>query len=151
MARLLLMLALALSLAGCATKRPYGNFAAALPTYDHRMADDTAKQLTVLFPPANTRLKLDQPASDAYGSALVEKLRKAGYAVAVRPEIPPIVGQSALKAWQAVPGTDLHYVVDQMGGGKYRVSVQVGGQTLSRAYLAANHRLSAAGYWARKE
>jgi len=149
MARLLI--ALALTLAGCAAKGPYGNFAGALPIDDHRMADDTAKQLAVLFPPASTRLKLDQPASDAYGSALVEKLRKAGYAVAVRPEIVPIVGQSALKAWQAVPGTDLHYVVDQLGGGKYLVSVQVGGQTLSRAYQAANHRLAAAGYWARKE
>ena len=151
MARLLLMLALALSLAGCAAKGPYGNFAGALPMDDHRMADDTAQQLTALFPPASTRLKLDQPASDAYGSALVEKLRKAGYAIAVRHEIPPIVGQSALKAWQAVPGTELHYVVDQLGAGNYRVSVQVGGQTLSRMYLAENNRLAAAGYWARKE
>ena len=150
MARILILLALAQSLTGCATQGTSGNFAGALPVDDSHMAEDTAKQLTALFPPANTRLTLDPP-NDTYGSALVEKLRKAGYAVSVGPE-KTLLGQ--LTEWEAGPsdpGTDLHYVVDRIGEGHYRVSVQVGGQTLSRMYLSANQRLAAAAYWARKE
>jgi len=151
MAQILILLALAHSLAGCAAKGAYGNFAAAHPGDDHHMAEDTAKQLAALFPPATTRLKLVQPADDAYGSALVEKLRKAGYAVSVGPEKTFLRQLTERESSPSDPGTDLHYVVDRIGEGHYRVSVQVGGQTLSRLYRAANQRLAAAAYWARKE
>lgn len=150
-ARILILLALAQSLAGCATKGPYGNFAAARPVDDRRMAEDTAKQLATLFPPAKTHLKLSQPADDAYGSALVEQLRKAGYAVSVGPEKTLLSRLTEREGGPSEPGTDLHYVVDRFGEGSYRVSVQVGGQTLSRMYLSTNQRLAAAAYWARKE
>ena len=150
-ARILILLTLAQSLAGCATRGPYGNFAAARPVDDRRMAEDTAKQLATLFPPAKTHLKLSQPADDAYGSALVEHLRKAGYAVSVGPEKTLLSRLTEREGGPSEPGTDLHYVVDRFGEGSYRVSVQVGGQTLSRMYLSTNQRLAAAAYWARKE
>jgi hypothetical protein len=77
------LLFLLAGLAGCASTEPYGNFlgANAPAALNERLAADTVKQLTVLYPPASTRFDLGQPTPDAYGSALVESLRIKGYAI----------------------------------------------------------------------
>jgi hypothetical protein len=78
------LLFLLAGLAGCASTEPYGNFLGgphAPATLNERLAADTVKQLTVLYPPASTRFDLGQPTPDAYGSALVESLRIKGYAI----------------------------------------------------------------------
>ena len=72
---------LALVLAGCATSPPYGHFAASPVAVNQTIAADAVKQLTSLYPPAKTRLELQQPTPDAFGMALVEGLRERGYAL----------------------------------------------------------------------
>jgi len=142
-------------LAGCVTQGSYGkygNFTETLPaTYSAQMVDDTANRLSALYPPANTRFTLQQQPLDPFGAALVGKLRERGYAVK---EPLPQPGQTQAKGDevpQPVPGTDLRYVVDQLGASQYLVTVRVGSQSISRAYRTAANRLTPDGYWVRKE
>jgi hypothetical protein len=148
-------LVLAGFLAGCVTQGSYGrygNFIETLPAaYSARMVDDTVDRLSVLYPPAKTRFTLQQQPVDPFGKALVEKLREKGYAV-IEPVIQP--GQTQGKdseVPQPVHGADLRYVVDQLGPSQYLVTMQVGNQSISRAYRAAANSLTPDGYWARKE
>jgi len=125
-------------LAGCASIEPYGNFlgANAPATLNERLATDTVKQLTVLYPPASTRFDLGQPTPDTYGSALVESLRIKGYAIL---EFEPDEAAQADNP-DNPNSTNL-----------YRVTVMVGSQSLSRAYVAQNDTVAPAGAWVRKE
>ena len=148
LAPLLFLLA---GLAGCASIEPYGNFlgANAPATLNEKLAADTVKQLTVLYPPASTRFDLGQPTPDAYGSALVESLRIKGYAIL---EFEPDEAASAGKPNTAGPGLSLRYVLDAPASTNlYRVTVMVGSQSLSRAYVAQNETVAPAGAWVRKE
>lgn len=142
-------------LAGCVTQGSYGrygNFTETLPaTYTVQMADDTVNRLSALYPPANTRFTLQQQPVDPFGAALVGRLRERGYAIM---EPLPQSGQIQVKGSevpQPVSETDLRYVVDQLGASQYLVTVQVGNQSISRAYRAAANSLTPDGYWARKE
>ena len=138
-------------LAGCASIEPYGNFlgANAPATLNERLATDTVKQLTVLYPPASTRFDLGQPTPDAYGSALVESLRIKGYAIL---EFEPDEAAQADNPDTAGPGLSLRYVLDAPASTNlYRVTVMVGSQSLSRAYVAQNDTVAPAGAWVRKE
>ncbi len=55
---------------------------------------------------------------------------------------------SGLRATSSVT----RYVVDQASGSNlYRVTLLVGAQTLTRAYLTQDDRVNPAGAWARKE
>ncbi|HYQ92666.1 MAG TPA: conjugal transfer protein TrbH [Candidatus Competibacteraceae bacterium] len=143
--------ALFLSLASCATA-PYGNFAAAPAAYDQKMAADTVRQLTALYPPAHTRFAIKQPAKDAYGLSLIEALRVHGYAL-----FEPGEGRSSQPMSTSMDnnpssGLDLHYAVDKQSDiNLYRVTVTVGQQSLSRAYIAQNDTVYPAGSWVRKE
>jgi len=145
------LLFLLAGLAGCASIEPYGNFlgANAPATLNERLATDTVKQLTVLYPPASTRFDLGQPTPDAYGSALVESLRIKGYAIL---EFEPDEAASADNPSTAGPGLSLRYVLDAPASTNlYRVTVMVGSQSLSRAYVAQNETVAPAGAWVRKE
>ena len=138
-------------LAGCASIEPYGNFlgANAPATLNEKLAADTVKQLTVLYPPASTRFDLGQPTPDAYGSALVESLRIKGYAIL---EFEPDEAASADNPNPAGAGLRLRYVLDAPASTNlYRVTVMVGAQSLSRAYVAQNDTVAPAGAWVRKE
>jgi hypothetical protein len=148
LAPLLFLLA---GLAGCASIEPYGNFlgANAPATLNEKLAADTVKQLTVLYPPASTRFDLGQSTPDAYGSALVESLRIKGYAIL---EFEPDEAASADSAATAGPGLSLRYVLDAPASTNlYRVTLMVGSQSLSRAYVAQNDSVAPAGAWVRKE
>ena len=142
-------------LAGCATPGSYGkygNFIETLPAaYSTRMVDDTVDRLSALYPPAKTRFTLKQQAVDPFGKALVGKLRERGYAVM---EPVPQSGQTQAKGSevpQPAHGADLHYVIDQLGTSQYLVTVQVGDQSISRAYRAVGSNLTPDGCWVRKE
>ena len=144
---------LAMALAGCASTAPYGNFATEPPAgLEERIVADTVKQLVALYPPARTRFHLGQPTPDAYGSALVEALRARGYAlVEFKPGTAPQAGSPEAAAATA-PGLNLHYLLDTAASPNlYRITVMVGQQSLSRAYLAQNNRVAPAGAWVRKE
>ncbi|WP_298236557.1 conjugal transfer protein TrbH [uncultured Azohydromonas sp.] len=129
----------ALVLAGCATSRteaPQGNY---LPAGidQPRLAADAVRQLVAVYPPARTRLVLEQPAKDAFGAALLQGLRASGYAVQEGGKAPE----------DTLP---LRYVADQAGP-VFRVMVAVGSQSLARAYVPQGNALVPAGAWARKE
>ncbi|WP_367899715.1 conjugal transfer protein TrbH [Xanthomonas oryzae] len=149
-------------LAGCATQGPYGNYAAASLDANKTMADATVTQLVSLYPPAHTRLNLQQPATDAYGAALLTALREKGYSVmeySPQPHAAPVTSASdvttarALAAATSTPGVPLSYVVDSPESmSLYRVTVHLGEQSISRAFVVAtNGKLYPAGAWVRKE
>lgn len=141
---------LLVGLAGCATTTPssYGNFTQSAVANDQKMADDAAKQLAALYPPATTRFNLQHLTPDAFGSTMIEALRTKGYAVLeLKPEP---AGQG--KPLAGAPGLPLSYILDQAGGsGLYRVTLLVGNQSLARAYQAKDGTVYPAGHWVRKE
>jgi len=149
-----------IGLVGCSTIGPYGNYAAASLDVNKTMADATMTQLAALYPPAHTRFNLKQPITDAYGTALVTALRGKGYSLM---EFSPqaksassaltLAAASAPATTATTPGFDLRYVVDAPESmSLYRVTVQVGAQSISRAFVVAtNGKLYPAGAWVRKE
>ena len=138
---------LVVGLAGCATTAPstYGNFTQSAPAaFNQTMADDAAKQLVAVYPPASTRFDLQHATPDAFGSSLVESLRAKGYALL---EFKPAAPDAT-----ATAGKPLRYILDQAESNLYRVTLLVGNQSLTRAYSAAqNGTLYPAGAWVRKE
>lgn len=145
----------ALVLAGCATPpAPYGNFIGQAPAgYDRAIAEDAVRQLAAIYPPAATRFELQQATPDAFGKLLTASLRAKGYAVQ---EAGPTSAQGATArgeasaATAAAPALQLRYVLDRPAD-LYRVTLTVGDQSLTRAYLAKNDTLRPAGAWVRKE
>jgi hypothetical protein len=145
----------ALGLAGCAAPTaPYGNFVREGPAgYDRTVAEDGVRQLAALYPPANTRFELQQATPDAFGKLLTASLRAKGFAVresAASPIAPGSTARGEGGAAAAAPALPLRYVLDQASG-LYRITLHVGSQSLTRAYLAQNGALRPAGAWVRKE
>lgn len=74
-----------LLLGGCAMTQPYGSFiqnpSPAFSQYSKVMADDVADQIGRLYPAATTQFNLRHNANDAFGQALIDKLRSDGFAV----------------------------------------------------------------------
>lgn len=134
---------LALALGGCATtsQQPYGNFVQSAALDQQKLATEAVQQLVTLYVPARTRLELQQPTPDLFGQALVKALRDKGYALL---DFVPTT---------ATPGgLPLRYVLDQAGDSNlYRLTLMVGSQSITRAYLAQNGVFAPAGSWARKE
>ncbi len=142
-----LILVLAL-FAGCATQGPRGYYAASpSPASSAKVADDSVGQLLALYPPASTYLVLKQPTNDPYGTVLLGKLRSKGYAVM---EMPTTGSNSGKAAVMATVGTDFGYVLDQAGTGRYRVTLNVGTQSISRIYVETNGRLDAVSFWVKR-
>jgi hypothetical protein len=141
---------------GCGSTAPpeYANSVApsAPANLNETIVADTMKQLIALYPPASTRFDLAQPTVDAYGSKLVQSLRLSGYALS---EFVPAAAANASNhdsAASVSPGLSLRYILDAPEGlNLYRVTVMIGRQSLSRAYLVHNQVVSPAGAWARKE
>lgn len=153
MRRALLISMLVFGLSGCGTNAPYGNYSAAPAGADRSMASDTVAHLVTIYPPALTRWNIMQPTEDAYGKTLVELLRTRGYSVS---EYAPDAAKPAEPTAQPAskPGIDLRYLVDSLAPAVdlYRVTVVVGNQPISRAYIPQkNGTVAAAGSWARKE
>jgi hypothetical protein len=153
---LALLLAGLVSLFGCATPQQstYGNFTQSAPTAMHKtVANDAVKQLVVLYPPATTRLDLQQATPDAFGSLLVESLRVKGYALLeFKPGSTTAASPGTGTGTAAGAGKPLRYILDQLDANLYRVTLLVGNQSLTRAYLAAQSgTLHPAGAWVRKE
>ena len=94
-----------------------------------------------------TYLVLKQPTNDPYGTVLLGKLRSKGYAVM---EMPTTGSNSGKAAVMATVGTDFGYVLDQAGTGRYRVTLNVGTQSISRIYVETNGRLDAVSFWVKR-
>ena len=149
-------LALLATLAGCASK-PYGNFIENAPlSTNQTLAADTVKQLVSVYPPASTRFNLVHETPDAYGRALISSLRAKGYALQEGGEQSAKEAEAAKSAVaaanSAVQGLSLSYVIDNPPETNlYRVTLKVGYQSLTRAYVAQNNTVHPAGAWTRKE
>ena len=150
----------ALILGGCVNApgaAAYGNYTSGLPAFNQKLAADAIQQLAALYPPARTRFNLAQPTPDPFGQALVAGLREKGYAVEEAKPAGAIQPASALEkaasgTEKGAAGLDLGYVVDQPGTGNlYRLTLAVGSQSLTRAYVAQDGSTHAAGSWTRKE
>jgi hypothetical protein len=154
----------ALTLAGCATA-PFGNYSNAPASYEQGIVADMVTKLSTDYPPARTRLNLEQATPDALGVRLIASLRAKGFAVAelnkpesaeegnardaVRRAAHPFFFRAPAPAQTTV---DMRYVVDQVGiDNLYRVTIWLGDKSLSRAYLAQGDSVTPAGMWVRKE
>ncbi len=161
MQRLSLVLWIGLLLSGCVSPAPYGYLVtgAVPPQMPERLAQETVARLEVLYPPAHTRLALTHPATDAYGVALTDALRRKGYGVmdyhvsmpatpSTRDDRPALV-QPVVSHEKGVP---FSYVIDGPFEPRlYRVTVFIGSQSLSRVYRMDQQVLAQAGAWVRKE
>ena len=144
---------LVLALSGCATTGQYGNFVPPTAAADQQqLAREAVQQLAVLYPPAKTRLELQQATPDAFGQALVLTLRERGYALL---EFDPASAkaQATAASEPASPAAlPLRYVLDQAGDSNlYRLTLLVGHQSITRPYLVQDGSFAPAGYWVRKE
>lgn len=141
--RKFLLLALFISLVACAAR--YGNFMRnTTQVNDKKMADDVAKKLATLYPPALTRFDLQHASTDYFGTCLIASMRTRGYAVL----------EYRARGKKGRAGVPLSYAVDQLKGtGLYRVTVLIDRQqSLNRVYkVAQDGVLYPAGYWVRKE
>jgi hypothetical protein len=149
MRKLIVLVFVAIGLAGCAGRRTpvaYGNFVKGASAVDGKlMADDVAKQLSALYLPARTRINVQHATRDTFGSSLVAALRSRGYAIAE-------FNQSRSEATVTPGDVALAYVVDQPLESKaYRVTLHLNSQSVSRLYQATGGVIAPAGYWVRKE
>lgn len=138
--------AASLFLTGCASKG-YGNYSNASIFASTSMADSTVSHLVSLYPPGNTEFSLKQPATDPFGTVLVQRLRSRGYAVKEF-----ISNKKPLTAVSAAPGTSLGYVVNTVAPNLYQVTAYVGNATLSRGFVTATDgKAYPAGPWTRED
>jgi hypothetical protein len=136
-------------LAGCTggpERASFGSFATASPASEKKIVDNTVTKLATLYPPAVTRFNLQQAPADSFGRVLIATLRARGYA------LEEYTAASTLTAGAKDSSRTLAYVFDQPSGTDlYRVTLTIGGQSLSRVYLAKDGSVAPAGYWVRKE
>ena len=144
--------------AGCGTpSKPntgYGSFVSAAPlAHEKLMVEDATRQLVSLYSPANTHLVLAHAATDTFGSQLMEKIRSQGYALqeqkaqASAKDVPDAEGHT-----KATTDVSFGYVLDEVASPRlYRVTLNVGRQTISRAYVPQDDLVHPAGAWVRKE
>ncbi len=141
--------------AGCGRKLPgkYGNFANAQSV---ELVDDVVGILKANYPPAKTRLNLlHSYGDDPFGAALLETLRREGYAIA------EYVHSQRPDKYQTADGSkpdgfDFAYVVDHLtGDGGMRLSLYIGTDTVSRLYSVGGTpdepTHSPMGEWVRKQ
>lgn len=157
-----------LLLGGCAMNQPYGSFIQnpppAFDQYSKVMANDVADQIGRLYPAASTQFNLRHNANDAFGQALIDKLRSDGFAVLenVSPansflaaiHLPEdsenIRNTSSLEESIEKHGLTLGYIIDQSSD-LYHVSILIEDQQLTRAFIAQSGQIQPAGMWVRKE
>lgn len=161
MRRLPLLLWVGFMLTGCLSPSSYGYLVKGTvpPQMPEQLAQDTVTRMEAVYPPAHTRLALTHPATDPYGVALIEALRRKGYGViecvdthtspSTRDEQHAHVEHPAVSHDEGMP---FRYVVDGPFDQRlYRVTVFIGHQSLSRAYHMDEHTMTQAGAWVRKE
>ncbi len=137
-------------MAGCGRNTAeFGNFA---KVESVELVQDAMSALLSNYPPAKTRLALVQEADDTFGTSLVATMRENGYAVH---EYSAPKRSDKYRASVTKPdGLAFGYLLDGKGD-QLRVSLHVGGDTLSRLYQAQQTgeelRYSPLGFWTRRQ
>ncbi|EKQ8286751.1 conjugal transfer protein TrbH [Salmonella enterica] len=140
------MLTASLVLTGC-TSTSYGNFSNASMFASTSMADSTVTHLASLYPAGSTTFSIKQPATDPFGSALVQRLRSRGFAVKEYTK-----NQKPQSVITSEPGISLGYVVSTVVPNLFQVTTYVGNVTLSRGFVVATDgKAYPAGPWTREE
>ena len=147
------LLALAI-LSGCSKPQAiFGNFAKA---QSFGLVEDAVAILKSTYPPAKTRLNLLHfYGDDLFGAALLETLRRDGYAIAEY--VQPLRADKYAETHPEKPdGLDFAYVVDDIAAeGGLRVLLYVGSDTLSRLYAVGGRPEDPAytpmGDWVRRQ
>ena len=147
------------------SRNQYGNFInqkISAPFYQ-MIGQDAAKELSILHPPAQTRLKLMQALNDNFGQLFISQLRSYGYAIQEynpnekKLEYPPLLDTNFDAALETVPNLrpislPLRYVLDKASGTNlYIITIQIGNEQLARSYFQQNQTIYPAGSWAHKE
>lgn len=135
MKKLSFMLAVAL-LASCTNMR-YGNFTQISQSKDAYLAADAVTQLTRVYPPAQNTFCVGHAVKDNFGSNLIQNLRKKGYGI----------NENQCARYIA----NFFYILDELKPQKYRVSLFVGSQTLSRMYAKSQEKIFPVSAWTHKE
>ncbi len=131
------VLFIALLLSSCASMH-YGNFTPVSQVQGATLAQNSANQLSRVFPPAQHTFCMGQKVRDGFGIQLVQSLRKKGYGVMER----------------QCPKQNAHllYVLDTLEPQRlYRVSLFVGMQSLSRVYAKNQESFFPVSAWTHKE
>ena len=141
-----------LTASGCGKQADrFGNFA---NVQSVGLVEDSVAVLKLAHPPAKTRLNLMQFVNDAFGAALVETLRRDGYAIA---EYSQPAREDKLQPMLArANGLDFAYIIDHLPDDSgMRVTLFVGEESLSRAYAVGGSpeepTYSPLGDWARRK
>ena len=144
------MFILALALTGCATHSPYGNFIDKNEYVNQeKIAIDATDKIIELFPPGKTQFEIKQPTPDLFGVLLIKGLRERGYAVQEFIPNSNLNNNSAVNNNGALP---LYYVLDRFTGtNMYRVTINIGSQSITKPYSQELNELVPVGYWIRKE
>lgn len=152
MKKLLAAILMCIGLAGCVTADQYGNFTDTASELNQQMVDDVMKIMATFYPPATTRLNLQQPAMDSFGANLVRNLRAKGYAInEVQPNKGWIWSRPADESKPNDAGIAFRYNVAQTGEGETALVLRFGRHAFSRSYTVKGTKLEPTGYWVRKE
>ena len=145
---LVMLMLVLVGFTGCA--KNYGSFInadASPPGVSEALAEEAAKKISTLYPPAKTHIKFYQPTPDKFGVWLLSTLRSEGYAVVEQKASSPAQGADAT----SYQNLSLRYVLDASDKNLYRVMIFLDSQTLARAYVVKDNALAPAGAWVRKE
>lgn len=118
-----------------------GNHTTVTPEVNAQLAADSFQRVAALYPPAQTTIAFHTPTVDAFGLALSDQLRLAGYAVV----LPNPASTLDLPA-----GVPLTYLVAEIGKAEYRVMLGLNNDRFSRAYVQTPQGLHSASFWTRK-
>lgn len=159
MLKIIPIMLLIIILSACTTvsNNQYGNYIDnEHTTYDEQIANDVIQKIQKSYSPANTRFNLKQESNDAFGQLLVHSLRSNGYALSEAEEN-TIEDADKTDITKNNPyakkpiGYNLNYIVDQPMEGLYRVTLLIGNESLSRAYLIQDSLIQPASAWIHKE
>ncbi|OCG28975.1 hypothetical protein A9G45_01275 [Gilliamella sp. HK2] len=140
MKKLLILISfLGIFLSGCSGMK-YGNYTKISHDYNQVFAENAYTQLSILYPPGTSRLKLSHEFNnDAFGIVLHEKLKNAGYAIY----------QSFNN--EESEGISLAYVIDKTDQDTYRVILFIDGKPLTKCFLVKNGKAISLGFWTKQE
>jgi len=139
-----IVLLLTTNLLGC-VKVQEGNFIKTPKKINQELAEDIAKQLVSIYPPARTNFYMNTRFADnAFRASFINTLRQKGYGLN-ESSIPGV----HLKAGNAYT---LYYLLDETIKKRlYRVSIVVGKSSFSRAYKIKKDTLIPLGLWSFRE